>query len=294
MLKRNLVRKGFFSPVLLLLFPVVTAMKGEPQSQAQRPLYFNWLSADTLYQPSDLDSSAYMLSNEAYYANAPKISLNKHASKFVKNFLVKEDEALQKAKGRSASYFKMMDGVFSKYGLPLELKYLAVVESDLKTSAVSKVGAKGLWQFMPQTARDLGLKITYKYDERTYAYKSTVAAAKYLKDLYAQFGDWLLVIAAYNSGPGTICSAIKKSGSKNFWALQYYLPEESRGHVKKFIGAHYFFEGQGSMVTLTKTETTKYLKELESFKTSIQSNEIKKDSAVVAVTFTNSDVFKAK
>ena len=284
MLKKNLVRTGLFSPVLLLLFPIVTAMKGEPRNQEAKPLYISWFTAGS--SPLlNLDSSELLLSNEAYYANAPKISMNKHASKFVKAYMVNESEALQKVKGRSVSYFKMIDGVFEKYGLPLELKYLAVVESDLKTTAVSKVGAKGLWQFMPQTARDLGLKITYKYDERTYAYKSTVAAAKYLKDLHAQFGDWLLVIAAYNSGPGPVLHAIKKSGSKNFWAMQYYLPEESRGHVKRFIGAHYYFEGKGSMVTMTKTETTKYLKELESFNESIQLNKIKNDTAVVAVTF---------
>jgi len=282
MLKRNLVRTGLFSPVLLLTFPIVTAMKGEPKSQKSKPLYINWLCADTLYQPSD--SSVSLLSTEANYAAVPKILLNRHVSKFVKEFLVKEDEALQKAKNRSVSYFKMMDDIFSKYGLPLELKYLAVIESDLKISAVSRVGAKGLWQFMPQTARDLGLKITHKYDERTFAYKSTVAAAKYLKDLHSQFNDWLLVIAAYNSGPLPVLNAIKKSGSKNFWALQNYLPEESRGHVKRFIGAHYFFEGKGSIVTMTKTETTKYLKELEIFKASIPSNTIKKDSAAVAIT----------
>jgi membrane-bound lytic murein transglycosylase D len=293
MLKRNLVRTGFFSPALLLLFPVVTAMKGEPKNQGSIPLYINWFYADT-NQQSLFDSSGFMSTTETYYANAPKISLSKYASKFVKNFLVREEEALQKAKGRSEVYFKMIDKIFNGYGLPVELKYLAVVESDLKTSAVSKVGAKGLWQFMPQTARDLGLKITYKYDERTHAYKSTVAAAKYLKDLHNQFGDWLLVIAAYNSGPGPVMSAIKKSGSKNFWAIQSYLPEESRGHVKRFIGAHYFFEGKGSIVTLTKAETTKYLKEMELFKASIQTNEIKRDSAVVTTNFNSSNLLTAK
>jgi membrane-bound lytic murein transglycosylase D len=293
MLNRNLVRAGFFSTVLLLLFPVVTAMRGEPKSQGRAPLYISWFNADT-NQQSVFDSSGFMSNTETYYANAPKISLNKHASKFVKEYLVKEDEALQKAKLRSTSYFKMMDEILIKYGLPVELKYLAVVESDLKTSAVSKVGAKGLWQFMPQTARDLGLKITSKYDERKHAYKSTVAAAKYLKDLHAQFGDWLLVLAAYNSGPLPVMKAIKKSGSKNFWAIQYYLPEESRGHVKRFIGTHYYFEGKGSMVTLTKSETTKYLKEMEDFKASIQAPEIKKDSAFVVANFNHSTLLTTK
>jgi membrane-bound lytic murein transglycosylase D len=278
MLKKNLVRTGLFSPVLMLLFPIVTAMKEDPKNSKEKPLYINWPKADTLAS----EFSGYLTSNEAYFANAPKVSLNRHAFKFVNSFLVKEDEALQKVKGRSTSYFKIIDGIFAKYGLPLELRYLAVIESDLKTNAVSKVGAKGMWQFMPQTARELGLKITSKYDERTHAYRSTVAAAKYLKDLYVQFDDWLLVVAAYNCGPGPIYSAIRKSGSKNFWALQYYLPEESRGHVKRFIGTHYYFEGTGSMVTMTKGETKKYLKDLEAFRESNQINEIKKDSAVVA------------
>lgn len=288
MLKKNLVAKGWFSPVLLLLlFPIVTAMTEEPESLREKPLYINWLKADILAS----GSNSFLLFNEINNADAPKILLNKHASRFVKSFLVKEDEALQKTKARSASYFKMINGIFAKYKLPPELRYLAVIESDLKTTAVSKAGAKGLWQLMPQTATDLGLKIGHKYDERTHAYKSTVAAAKYLKDLYAQFEDWLLVVAAYNSGPVPIYNAIKKSGSKNFWVIQYYLPEESRCHVKRFIGTHYYFEGTGSMVTITKAETTKYLKELESFKTSIQSKEIKKDSAV-AISFTNYKTFR--
>lgn len=284
MLKRNLVRTGIFGPVLLLLFPVVTAMRGEPKTAftQKKPIYINWLGADTLYQPAPPDSSGFLLSTESYMAAAPKIALNKHASQFVESYMVKEGEVLEKVKQRSPSYFKMMDAILDQYGLPVELKYLAVVESDLKTTAVSRVGAKGIWQFMPSTARDLGLRVTGKNDERKYPYKSTVAAAKYLRDLYAQFGDWLLVIAAYNCGPVPVCKAIKKSGSRNFWAIQYYLPKESRGHVKRFIGTHYYFEGRGSSVTMTKSETAKYMKEVEAFKASIQSKEIKKDTAAIA------------
>ncbi len=105
---------------------------------------------------------------------------------------------------------------------------------------------------MPATARILGLKVNRSHDERTDYFKSTHAAAKYLKDLYTEFGDWLLVIAAYNGGPGNVYSAIRKSGSRNFWNLQYYLPAESRTHVKKFIGTHYIFEGQGRVTTLNQ------------------------------------------
>jgi len=288
MLKKNLVRTVFLSHGWLCLFPLATAMKGNSNSplKEQTSLHFDAPKADTLSQPFAIDSAGSLTATESNFAAAPRISLNKHASKFVENYLINEEKALQRAKNRSASYFKMFEEVFNKYGLPVELKYLAVVESDLKTTALSKVGAKGLWQLMPTTARELGLKVSKKYDERTYAYKSTVAAARYLKDLYAQFGDWLLVIAAYNGGPGRVLHAMKKSGSRNFWALQYYLPQESRGHVKRFIGTHYYFEGKGSMVTLTKAETLKYAKELEEFKSSVRPKQVQKDS-VNTVVFNN-------
>ena len=188
------------------------------------------------------------------------------------------------AKARGAAYFKTIEDIFGKYGLPAELKYLAVVESYLKTNAVSRVGAKGMWQLMPTTARELGLKVNSKYDERTHFYKSTVAAAKYLKDLHKEFGDWLLVIAAYNGGPGTVYNAIKKSGSRNFWTLQNYLPMESRAHVKRYIGTHYYFEGKGGLTTMTKAETIKYNKAMEDFKITIRSKQQASDSTeVIAV-----------
>lgn len=168
----------------------------------------------------------------------------KEQHKFTAGYIKENNESLSKIKKKSASSFRMMDRVFTKYGLPTELKYLAVVESELKPTAVSRVGAVGLWQLMPETAQVLGLKITAKYDERTNYYASTRAAAIYLKDLHTEFGDWLLVLAAYNAGPGPVYKAIKKSGSRDFWQLQYYLPKETRMHVKKFIATHYYFEGQ--------------------------------------------------
>jgi membrane-bound lytic murein transglycosylase D len=116
--------------------------------------------------------------------------------------------------------------------------------------ATSWVGAGGPWQFMPYTARDYGLVVNGFTDERRDYYKSTHAAARYLLTLYRQTKDWLLVIAAYNGGPGRVFSAIKRSGSRNFWALQYYLPQESRNHVKKFIATHYIMEGSGGVTTM--------------------------------------------
>lgn len=184
----------------------------------------------------------------------PKIKLNKQALQFASHYIRTNAESLVSIGQRSKTPFKIMDSVFSRYGLPVELKYLAVIESELRSTALSPVGAVGPWQLMPEIAHDMGLKITRQYDERTNYAKSTKAAALYLKYLYAQFGDWLLVLAAYNAGPKPVYMAIHKSGSRNFWMLQDYLPAETRGHVKRFIATNYYFEGHGSIVTLTKAE----------------------------------------
>ena len=115
-------------------------------------------------------------------------------------------------KGWGTPYFNLIDNIFAQYGLPKELKYLAVIESNLSTAATSWVGAGGPWQFMPYTARDYGLVVNAGYDERRDYFKSTHAAARYLLTLYKQMHDWLLVIAAYNGGPGRVYYAISKSG----------------------------------------------------------------------------------
>lgn len=170
---------------------------------------------------------------------------------FVKDYLDDHTNRLEKMKTWGDPYFRMIDNILAKYNLPAELKYLAVIESDLKSNAVSWAGAVGPWQFMPETGRLMGLRINRYTDERRDLYKSTHAAARYLKDLYRELGDWLLVIAAYNGGSARVYSAIRKSGSRDFWKLQYYLPAESRNHVKKFIATHFIMEGQGGVTTQT-------------------------------------------
>jgi membrane-bound lytic murein transglycosylase D len=187
------------------------------------------------------------------------VRLNPKALSFVADYMKENWDELQGMRGWGRPYFNLIENVLTQYGLPRELKYLAVIESNLKPTALSKVGAVGPWQLMPQTARDLGLKVARGNDERKNYYKSTRAAALYLRDLYNELGDWLLVIAAYNSGTSNVYHAIRRSGSRNFWDLQYYLPAESRIHVKKFIGTQYTFEGQGSVTTLTKEEATEQL-----------------------------------
>jgi len=182
------------------------------------------------------------------------VQLNPRAISFVQDYMNKHTKQLEGMKGWGKPYFDMMEGVLSAHGLPNELKYLAVIESNLKSYALSWAGAVGPWQFMPATARRMGLIVNHDLDERTDYYKSTHAAAKYLIDLYSTYGDWLLVIAAYNGGAGNVNYAIRKSGSRNFWNLQNYLPEESRNHVKKFIATHYIMEGNGGITTVTKDE----------------------------------------
>jgi len=188
-----------------------------------------------------------------------KIKLNAGIEKFTTAYNQNNSRLFKQINVKNQQHFKIMDKVFQQYELPVQLKYLAVVESKLKSSAISGCGAKGYWQLMPVTAKSLGLKITAKQDERTNCYKSTVAAARYLKELYAKFNDWLLVIAAYNGGAGTVYKAIKRSGSRDFWKLQYFLPLECRRHVKKYISTHYYFEGQGGLTTMSKKETEIHL-----------------------------------
>ncbi len=182
-----------------------------------------------------------------------KAPLNKHVKQFVKAYIRENKKNLTSIKQRSHSPFTIIDSVFNHYGLPVQLKYLAVVESELKTKAVSRVGAVGPWQLMPTTARILGLKVNARHDERKDYYKSTRAAARYLNDMHEEFGDWLLVFAAYNSGENAVYSAMHQSGSTNYWRLQSYLPKETRDYVNKFIATCYYFEGPGSLSMLSRS-----------------------------------------
>lgn len=137
-------------------------------------------------------------------------------------------------------YFPMIEDIFDSYGIPVELKYMAVIESALNPSAVSRVGATGLWQFMYSTGRMYGLTINSVVDERRDPVKATHAAARYLKDLYGIYNDWILVIAAYNCGPGNVNKAIRRSGNrKDYWEIYYRLPRETRGYIPQYVAAAY-------------------------------------------------------
>ncbi|MEZ4891349.1 MAG: transglycosylase SLT domain-containing protein [Crocinitomicaceae bacterium] len=144
------------------------------------------------------------------------------------------------ALGRSKLYFDLFEKKLQEYGLPLELKYLSVIESGLRPQVKSPAGALGLWQFMYGTGKIFGLKENYYFDERMDPEKSTDAACRYLKQLYNIYGDWNLALAAYNAGPGNVNKAIRRSGNKTtYWAVRPFLPRETQGYVPNFIAAVY-------------------------------------------------------
>jgi hypothetical protein len=200
-------------------------------------LLINYLPASAHSRGLGSSSDARMTGLAAYTLPSPSRPLRK----FVDAYIKENDEELAEVRERSFQPFTIIDSVMDHYELPEELRYLAVIESELRAGAVSRVGAKGPWQLMAETARELGLKVGRRSDERTNYYKSTWAAALYLRDLHREFKDWLLVLAAYNAGPGPVYRAIRLSGSRNFWALERYLPKETRQHVRRFIATAYYF-----------------------------------------------------
>lgn len=165
---------------------------------------------------------------------------NEHVKGFINLYTVRKRESVSRMLGVAQLYYPMFEEVMDKYNIPLELKHLAVIESALIPYARSRVGAMGLWQFMYPTGKMYGLNVTSYIDERCDPYKATVAAAEYLKSLYAMFGDWQMVLAAYNAGPGTISKAIRRSGGKKtYWEIRPFLPIETQGYVPAFIAANY-------------------------------------------------------
>ena len=187
------------------------------------------------------DDSVYMqrIQTLAYETTIP-LTFNSHVKSFIELYANRRRQQSSRMLGLSYVYFPMFEDYLSRYNLPLELKYLAMVESALNPTAGSKAGAKGLWQFMRGTGAEYGLRVSTLVDDRYDPEKETVAACQYLKSLYARYEDWFLVLAAYNSGPGTVNKAIIRAGGvKNYWAIWPYLPAETRGYVPAFIAVTY-------------------------------------------------------
>lgn len=221
-----------------------------------------WLSE--LYKSPLLDNSTYIVDidsievfNDAQlptevlkerlnYLNSKtpfNIEYSPELEKLIKFYLQKRRTSLTNMFGKAQYYFPVFEEHLAKNNIPLELKYLAIIESALNPRARSRVGATGLWQFMYQTGLQYGLKVNSYIDERSNLLKSTEAASKYLSTLYTIFGDWELALAAYNSGPGNVTKAIRRSGGKlNYWNLRPYLPRETANYVPAFYATLYLME----------------------------------------------------
>lgn len=169
-----------------------------------------------------------------------ELEFNDAVKKYINLFSIQRRDQISKMLGLAQLYFPIFEEMLDKYELPLEIKYLAIVESALNPNARSKSGAVGLWQFLYNTSKMFNLKVTSYIDERSDPYKSTEAACKYLEYLYRTFNDWQLALAAYNGGPGAVRNAINRSGGKTtFWEIRPYLSSETQGYVPAFIAANY-------------------------------------------------------
>ncbi|MCA1750207.1 MAG: LysM peptidoglycan-binding domain-containing protein [Flavobacteriales bacterium] len=198
-------------------------------------LGFRWDSIPK-YSSDELAAKLQKLNNHTPF----DLQHNRTVEAFINLYTEQRRDVTSRVLGLAALYYPMFEEKLDQYNIPLELKHLAVVESALNPSARSRVGATGLWQFMYATGKMYGLQVDTYTDERRDPLKSTIAACKYMLFLYGMYDDWNLVLAAYNSGPGNVNKAIRRSGGKrDYWDIRPYLPRETRGYVPAFIAVNY-------------------------------------------------------
>lgn len=215
---------------------------------------------DRIMETNDKFKNVPLAGETDYYGN-----MNTYMIDYVKKYMTNFGGRLNTVSGRGRSgTFESIDRVLRSHSIPKELKYLAVIESALNKNARSPVGAVGYWQFMESTAKLMGLTVNGRRDERTDLIKSTHAAAKYLSYLYDQLDDWLLVVAAYNSGPRPVINAMKRTGKDDFWSIKSYLPKETQNHVLAFVATatimerlnHFLLPGMPSNFDWTSLNVT--------------------------------------
>ncbi|MDO9512847.1 MAG: LysM peptidoglycan-binding domain-containing protein [Bacteroidales bacterium] len=238
--------KGIYNQELLKDSPIIQMIDSLAGIKFFQDNYFEEASiAPTYRMPMDaipvFADSVYEARLKRLDAQTPiYLMYNNHVRDFIDLYAVRKRALTIRVLGLSHIYFPLFEEMLDKYNLPLELKYLAVVESALNPTAGSRMGAKGLWQFMYGTGKVYGLGVNSVVDDRFDPYMATDAACRHLRDLYDIYGDWSLVLAAYNSGAGNVNKAIRRAGGvKNYWAIWPFLPRETRGYVPAFIAVTY-------------------------------------------------------
>ncbi|MBE0424877.1 MAG: LysM peptidoglycan-binding domain-containing protein [Lutibacter sp.] len=247
------------SPALFFTNSDSLILQVHPQAALIDSLWMNKLIKSPLYDKelyilgedemfvADLEElSTELLKSRLKHLNSKtpfKIEYNPQLEQIIRGYLQKRKSSISSIMERARYFFPMFEEHLAKYNIPMELKYLAVIESALNPNARSRVGATGLWQFMYPTGKFYNLEVSSYIDERSDPYRATEAACKYLESLYKIYGDWSMALAAYNYGPGNVSKAIRRAGgSTNYWNIRKYLPNETAAYVPAFYATLYLFE----------------------------------------------------
>lgn len=221
---------------------LVAEWRERQRSDAFREFFETYVSVDSYAAESNVPDSVYSGRLRAL-ASPVQLPYNAIVRNYINRYVAPGSSTIGRILGMSQYYFPLIEDELLKEGLPVELRALPIIESGLSSTAISRAGAAGLWQFMPSTGRSYGLEVNSLVDERCDPILSTQAACRYLKDLYNIYKEWSLAIAAYNCGPGNVNKALARAGedSRSFWDIYDFLPRETRGYVPAFIGACYAY-----------------------------------------------------
>ncbi|MBK0381217.1 lytic transglycosylase domain-containing protein [Mucilaginibacter segetis] len=240
------MKKLFTFIICISLIPIVKADVNKHTLQfAFKLSLLNRVDTNAISPPSPstrsiYEDNVYKRRLDSVQKDVP-LDYNEYVQAYIDTYMGRKGD-IARSLGLSKYYFPIYEKAFRDAGIPEEMKYLSIVESELNPNAVSRVGATGLWQFMSETAKIYNLKIDNYVDDRRDPIEATYAAAAYLKDAYQQFGDWLLAIASYNCGKSNVERAMEKTGGHDYWSIREYLPAETRGYVPAYIAVSYMMQ----------------------------------------------------